>query len=87
MLGLPRIVKIFLRPKPQLEIQYLILVSFFSIINIATMNNKHRKVLEKIFQNPVKPIEWQDIEKLSLALGAKIAEGSGSRVTSQRSDC
>jgi hypothetical protein len=27
------------------------------------MNNKHRKVLEKIFQNPVKPIEWQDIEK------------------------
>jgi hypothetical protein len=44
------------------------------------MNNKHRKVLEKIFQNPVKPIEWQDIEKLFLALGARIAEGSGSRV-------
>jgi len=45
------------------------------------MNNKHRKVLEKIFQNPVKPIEWQDIEKLFLALGASIAEGNGSRVT------
>jgi hypothetical protein len=45
------------------------------------MNNKHRKVLGKIFQNPVKPIEWQDIEKLFLALGAKMVEGSGSRVT------
>ncbi len=45
------------------------------------MNNKHRKVLEKIFQNPVKPIEWQEIEKLFIALGAKVVEGSGSRVT------
>lgn len=45
------------------------------------MNNKHRKILNKIFQNPVKPIEWQDIEKLFTALGAKIVEGSGSRVT------
>jgi len=62
-------------------IYILLLVSFFSIINTGTMNNKHRKVLEKIFQNPVKPIEWQDIEKLFLALGARIAEGSGSRVT------
>ena len=50
------------------------------------MNNKHRKVLEKIFQNPVKPIEWQDIEKLFLALGARIAEGSGSRVTFSHND-
>jgi hypothetical protein len=45
------------------------------------MNNKHRKVLDKIFQNPVKPIEWQDIEKLFIALGANMVEGSGSRVT------
>ena len=45
------------------------------------MNNKHRKVLDKIFQNPVKPIEWQDIEKLFIALGANMFEGSGSRAT------
>ena len=57
------------------------IVSKYSIIITGTMNNKHRKVLEKIFQNPVKPIEWQDIEKLFLALGASIAEGNGSRVT------
>jgi hypothetical protein len=45
------------------------------------MNNKHRKILKKIFQNPIKPIEWRDIEKLFLALGAQMVEGKGSRVT------
>lgn len=45
------------------------------------MNNKHRKTLEKIFQDPIKPIDWQKIEQLFLALGAEATEGRGSRVT------
>jgi len=45
------------------------------------MNNKHRKTLEKIFQEPVKPLEWQKIEKLFIALGAEVFEGKGSRVS------
>ena len=44
------------------------------------MNSKHRKTLEKIFQDPIKPLEWQKIEKLFLALGAEMTEGQGSRV-------
>lgn len=45
------------------------------------MNNKHRKTYDKIYVDPVMgSIEWVDIEKLLLALGASISEGSGSRV-------
>jgi HicA toxin of bacterial toxin-antitoxin, len=42
---------------------------------------KHRKTLESIFENPVRAnVAWGDIEKLLLALGAEVSEGSGSRV-------
>lgn len=45
------------------------------------MNRKPQKTLEAIFDNPVRAnIKWLDIEKLLLALGAEISEGSGSRV-------
>jgi len=45
------------------------------------MNSKHKKVLGLIFKNPVQAgIMWADIEGLLLALGAKITEGSGSRL-------
>ena len=59
----------------------LLLVSKISIIIVGAMNNKHRKILDKVFQNPVKPIDWHDIEKLFIALGALMVEGNGSRVT------
>jgi hypothetical protein len=42
---------------------------------------KHRKTLEAIYENPVKSnVAWSDIEKMLLALGAELSEGSGSRV-------
>ena len=42
---------------------------------------KHRKTLEEIFDVPVRPsIQWKDIEKMLIALGAEISEGKGSRV-------
>jgi hypothetical protein len=45
------------------------------------MNKKHRKTLQAIFGDPVKSsILWSDIERLLIALGAEISEGSGSRV-------
>ena len=45
------------------------------------MNKKQRKILEKIFENPVQSnILWNDIEKMLIALGAEISEGRGSRV-------
>ena len=45
------------------------------------MNAKQRKVYEAIFKNPVRSdIEWHDIELLLQSFGAKISEGSGSRV-------
>ena len=45
------------------------------------MDRKHRKTLEAIFEKPERAnIAWRDIEALSIALGAEISEGSGSRV-------
>ena len=45
------------------------------------MDNKHRRVLEAIFEKPERSnIDWKDIETLFLALGAEISEGNGSRV-------
>ncbi|QTA86416.1 type II toxin-antitoxin system HicA family toxin [Desulfonema magnum] len=45
------------------------------------MNKKQRRTLEKIFDNPVQSnIEWNDIEKMLIALGAEISEGRGSRI-------
>ncbi|NEX14468.1 MAG: hexulose-6-phosphate synthase [Prosthecochloris sp.] len=45
------------------------------------MNKRHQKILDQIYQNPVRAdILWSDIESLLLALGAELSEGSGSRV-------
>jgi hypothetical protein len=42
---------------------------------------KHRKTLEAVYENPVRSnVAWSDIEKMLLALGAELSEGSGSRV-------
>ena len=40
--------------------------------------NKLKKIYEKIVSGPVKPMKWQDIETLLLALGAKQRKGDGS---------
>lgn len=45
------------------------------------MNQKHRRTLEAIFEDPVRSnIAWRDIEALLVALGAEISEGTGSRI-------
>lgn len=52
-------------------------VSSYGII----MNNRHRRTLERIFENPVRSdVAWSDIEALLRACGAEISEGHGSRV-------
>ena len=45
------------------------------------MNQKHRRTLEAIFDDPVRPnIPWREIENMLKAAGAEITEGEGSRV-------
>lgn len=45
------------------------------------MRNKHRHTLEAIFRTPVQSnVRWSDIEALFEHLGAKVAEGKGSRI-------
>ena len=45
------------------------------------MNSKHRKTLAAVFTDPVSgTIEWTSVESLLLAAGARLIEGSGSRV-------
>ena len=45
------------------------------------MKAKHKKVLNNIFDVPVRSnIQWKDIESLLIVLGAEITEGNGSRV-------
>ena len=44
------------------------------------MNNKHRRTLSEVFDNPVRSsIAWRDIEALFRSLG-EVTEGEGSRV-------
>lgn len=46
------------------------------------MNSKHRRTLNKVFENPVRAdVEWKDIESMISALGGEIKEARGSRVT------
>ncbi|PID33611.1 MAG: HicA protein [Thiotrichales bacterium] len=46
------------------------------------MNNKHKKTLRAIFENPVNGnIEWKKIESLLIALGATRTEREGSAVS------
>jgi hypothetical protein len=45
------------------------------------MNKTHRKTLESIFQDRVPAtLEWRRIEALFKAIGAKVVEGTGSKV-------
>jgi hypothetical protein len=45
------------------------------------MNSKHRKILQAIFAYPMAGvIEWNAIEVLLVAAGARTIEGRGSRV-------
>ena len=45
------------------------------------MNQKHRRTLEAVFDDPVRStIPWRDIEGMLKAAGAEITEGEGSRV-------
>jgi HicA toxin of bacterial toxin-antitoxin, len=45
------------------------------------MNQKHRRTLEAIVDDPVRSnIPWRDIENVLKAAGAEITEGEGSRV-------
>ena len=45
------------------------------------MQRKHRKTLERIYEDPLRSsILWKDVESMLQAMGAEISEGSGSRV-------
>ena len=45
------------------------------------MNSRQKKTLAAVFSEPAKAtIAWADIECLLVAAGAKVVEGSGSRV-------
>jgi hypothetical protein len=57
------------------------LAFFASRYYLGIMNNRHRKTLAAIFTDPVSgTIEWTAVESLLLAAGARLIEGSGSRV-------
>ena len=52
-----------------------------SMTYLAAMNSKHQKTLAVVFTDPVSgTIEWASVESLLLAAGARLIEGSGSRV-------
>jgi HicA toxin of bacterial toxin-antitoxin, len=45
------------------------------------MNQKHRRTLEAVFEDPVRSnIPWRDIESMLKGLGAELSEGTGSRI-------
>ncbi len=45
------------------------------------MGPKHKRTLQAVFEDPVRPnISWRDVESLLKAAGAEITEGAGSRV-------
>ena len=57
------------------------LAIFASSAYLTAMNSKHRKTLAAVFTDPVSgTIEWAAVESLLLAAGARLIEGSGSRV-------
>ena len=50
------------------------------------MNNKQARTLTAIFADPVPgTINWDDIERLMIAVGCNIIEGRGSRVRFEKS--
>lgn len=45
------------------------------------MNNKSKKTLKAVFERPARSdVAWSDVESLFRVLGARLSEGSGSRV-------
>lgn len=46
-----------------------------------SLNSKQRKTLRAVFDDPERSdVPWEDVEKLLVALGAEINDGSGSRI-------
>ena len=46
------------------------------------MNSRQRKTLEAVFATPTPAkVEWDALERLLVAVGCKVVEGSGSRVS------
>jgi hypothetical protein len=51
------------------------------------MNSKNKKIMELVFKDPIQAnILWTDIEGLLVDLGAKLSNGSGSRVRVKLND-
>lgn len=68
-------------PIYQFKFNQVITCKVVSKNDTNTMRSKHRKTLDQILANPVRPdILWSDIEAMLLTLGAEISEGKGSRV-------
>ena len=45
------------------------------------MNKRQRETLRRIFENPIRSgVEWDEVERMLIALGAELSEGRGSRV-------
>jgi hypothetical protein len=56
-------------------------LSYHLLIAGTPMNSTHRKTLAAIFSKPTaRTLEWSRIEALLVAVGARVIEGSGSRV-------
>ena len=52
-----------------------------SFIDTMSPSTKHRKTLQAVFDDPIRSnVPWADVEKLFVALGAELSEGSGSRI-------
>lgn len=48
---------------------------------IIELRSKHQRTIDAIFSNPVRSdIEWNDVERMLIGLGAEIQQGRGSRV-------
>ena len=55
--------------------------SLLSYDTTMALSKKQRKILDQIFEQPVRSdVVWTNIESLLEALGAEISEGRGSRV-------
>ena len=55
--------------------------SLLSYDATMALSKKQRKILDQIFEQPVRSdVVWTDIESLLEALGAETSEGRGSRV-------
>ena len=49
---------------------------------LSLMNSKQQKTLERVFSRPTpKNLAWNDLESLFRAIGCKVVEGAGSRVS------